>query len=982
MATTARHPADAEANSQALPAEGTPASKQLATLKDAFLHPPFNARPMTRWWWFGGAATPQEITRELTLMRDAGLRGVELQPVYPVAVDDPQRGIRNTRYFSPEWFDLLRHTVKETRRLGLQFDFTLGSGWPYGGPFIPADLAARKLQVITQDVVGPGDFRWNFGTEFPDEMRFLKTLAVPVLLSEQLDLTHSKVIDPNLMARWAVPSGHWRIMVFVDSPTLMQVKRPTVGMEGYVLDHFRRDALELFLDAVGNRTLDELKAVGLPPFHSIFCDSLEVEGADWTESLLKEFRQRRGYDLTHYLPALWQDAGSTTPHVRYDYHLTLSELILDNFFRPLAEWSEQHGMTARVQAHGAMGDVMQGYGLAHIPEGEHYGRGDRYRVDIAHRRLASSAGHIYQKPVISAETYTWLHAPLFTVTLEMMKAATDAQFLDGINQIVNQGYPYSPPQAGKPGWTFYASTVINHNNLWWRHYPQLAQYIQRCAGMLLQGISLNPVTVYLPLADVYAQFGAGGLHIDEVMESHLGIGLVLGLRRAGYDFDFINDDALQRIAKVEDGRLVAGTGVYTAMIVPEGRYMPVDSLSRLAQFVRSGGVVIFVKQAPDTAPGLSDQEAQTRRVRAALNDLWGTAPQREGEFVSSGKGKVYIASDIADAIAKLGEVLPPDFAITQAGDNTDTARKLAMENVGFVHRGLENLDLYFVSNVSDHIQDLRVQFTVGKKAPERWNPETGSIETTLVYQFADLPRSKGGATEVQFRLNPFESCFIVFPALAAEPLVTRTNWPGPLEIQKAGEQILVTGLVPEDGKFFVTDASGKTHRFSIDNLPESVPITGPWQLAFEDGVTLTLSDLKSWTELGERKGYSGWATYETDFEMKTPGDEIKWMLDLGAVRETAEVTLNGVPLGIAWKGLRRVNCQQALKAGGNHLKVEVANLWINEVESLPKPDFKAVAETYGIRWGTGEESMHPQASPSGLLGPVRLVPHKRWTERF
>jgi hypothetical protein len=92
---------------------------------------------MTRWWWFGGAVTPDEITRELTLMKEAGLRGVELQPVYPVEVDDPQRGVRNIRYFSQDWFDCLRHTAKEATRLGLQFDFTLGSGWPYGGPFIP-----------------------------------------------------------------------------------------------------------------------------------------------------------------------------------------------------------------------------------------------------------------------------------------------------------------------------------------------------------------------------------------------------------------------------------------------------------------------------------------------------------------------------------------------------------------------------------------------------------------------------------------------------------------------------------------------------------------------------------------------------------------------------------------------------------------------------------------------------------------------------
>ena len=132
----------------------------------------------------------------------------------------------------------------------------------------------------------------------------------------------------------------------------------------------------------------------------------------------------------------------------------------------------------------------------------------------------------------------------------------------------------------------------------------------------------------------------------------------------------------------------------------------------------------------------------------------------------------------------------------------------------------------------------------------------------------------------------------------------------------------------------------------------------------------------------ERRSYSGWASYETDFEIKGLGNDIEWVIDLGAIHETAEATLNGIQFGIAWKGLRRVSCRNVLKPGPNHLKVEVANLWINKVESLPKRDLKPLAETYGIRWGRSEENLHPPIPPSGLLGPVMLVPLKRWTERF
>jgi hypothetical protein len=130
--------------------------------------------------------------------------------------------------------------------------------------------------------------------------------------------------------------------------------------------------------------------------------------------------------------------------------------------------------------------------------------------------------------------------------------------------------------------------------------------------------------------------------------------------------------------------------------------------------------------------------------------------------------------------------------------------------------------------------------------------------------------------------------------------------------------------------------------------------------------------------LPEGKDYSGCAVYETDFELATRGEQMEWVLDLGEVNETAEAVLNGTNLGAAWKGSRILPCGNALKLGTNHLRVEVGNLWLHRVQSLPKPDRKAVAETLGIRWGTYGEVKPDRIPPSGLLGPVQLLPSKRW----
>jgi hypothetical protein len=970
-------------------AASTEASTGLRPLRRAFTDPPDRARPMTRWWWFGGAVTTEEITRQLTFMKEAGLGGAEIQPVYPVEVDDPERGIRNIRYYSEEWFDVLRHAVREARRLGLQLDLTLGSGWPYGGPFIPTSLAARRLRVLSQDVAGPRDFAWDLTPQLTGDDRIVAVVQVALHPDAELDLGRSRVLSDQprsevahglrrgSFVRTHVAEGTWRVMVFLDSPTGQQVKRPTLGMEGNVLDHHSREAMALFLRAAGDRVIDAVRSEADPPFHSVFCDSLEVYGADWTEDFLAEFESRRGYDLGPYLPALWHEAGDLTPHVRHDTRLTLSELNLERFFVPLVEWAEGRGMKARVQAHGAPGDVMRAYGLAHVPEGENIFLGDRYQVNLRHRRLASSAAHVYGKPLASSETYTWLRTPLFTTTLEMMKPATDAVLLDGLNHIVNHGYSYSPPQAGEPGWSFYASTEANHTNTWWRHYPHLARYVQRACALLQRGVSVNPVAVYLPLADLFARFGVGGLHVDVEAEGFIDPGLLAGLRRAGYDFDLLHDHALADLATVEAGALRAGTAQYRVVVVPGARFMPPESAGRLAELVRAGGHVIFLERLPAGAAGLQDRGARTARVREVLDDLWGRPPA-PGEVARAGAGTAVLVKDAAAALGRIAAVLPPDFQIVEPAEGM--RRDAAVENVGFVHRREGEGDWYFVANVSSHTQDLRVAFAVGHRSPELFELETGAMVSPLVYDYVTLGSQR--STEVELCLEPFESCVVAFGAASDPPLLTRTDWPGRLRLATAGDAVTAAGLAPANGEHAFRLPSGRVHRFAVEDVPPARAVPGPWTLALGDRTRIRLDELRSWTELPGGQAFSGWATYETAFDGPAAPDDVEWVLDLGVVHETAEVSLNGQGLGAAWKGLRRVPCGAALRPGRNHLRVEVANLWIHDRVARPTPDRRELEETYGIRWGRYGEVPPETVPPAGLLGPVRLLPFRRVVARI
>jgi hypothetical protein len=594
-------------------------------------------------------------------------------------------------------------------------------------------------------------------------------------------------------------------------------------------------------------------------------------------------------------------------------------------------------------------------------------------VNLRHRRLASSAAHLYGKPLASSETYTWLRTPLFVTTLEQMKPATDAVLLDGLNHIVNHGYSYSPPEAGEPGWSFYASTEANHTNTWWRHYPHLARYVQRSCALLQHGEAVNPVALYLPLADLYAQFGAGGLHIDVEAEGLLEAALLNGVRRAGYDFDLVHDHALASLARVEAGELRAGTARYAVAIVPNARFMPPESAERLAALARAGGHVIFVSRVPEGAAGLEDREARSARVRRVVQELFAGAPRMDA-VARVGSGTVALVPSTVAALQRLGSVLPADFRIVEP-DTEAPARAAAVENVGFVHRRAGAVDYYFVANVSAHVQPLRVAFAVGHRTPQRWDPETGELRAPLVHEHVTSAGRR--STEVELHLEPFESCFVVFETASGRPLVTSARWPGGVRITARGSKVELGGVVPANGDYRVRLASGRERVVRVADLPPAVEVAGPWTLRLGGAPPLSLPRLVSWDTLEQGRGYSGWARYEADVEVGAWPADVEWALDLGAVHETAQVSLNGQDLGAAWKGLRRVRCGSALVRGRNRIEVEVANLWIHHMAARPTPDWRDVEETYGIRWGRYGEVKPETLPPAGLLGPVRLVPLRR-----
>lgn len=229
-----------------LVASGLP-SAGVEELQRAFQKPPDDARIMMRWWWFGPAVTKAELEREMRLMKEGGIGGFEVQPVYPVALDDAKTGIRNLPYLSNEFIEALRFTSEKSRELGLRMDLTLGSGWPYGGPTVPVSEAAGRLRCDRVRLDGK-----SRRVPLPDLAAGEKLLAVflgGAKTEEIKDIHDGAVWLPGDF------QGAGEVQFFIASRTGMMVKRAAVGAEGFVLDHYDRAAVENYLKSVGDRLM-------------------------------------------------------------------------------------------------------------------------------------------------------------------------------------------------------------------------------------------------------------------------------------------------------------------------------------------------------------------------------------------------------------------------------------------------------------------------------------------------------------------------------------------------------------------------------------------------------------------------------------------------------------------------------------------------------------------------------------------------------
>lgn len=913
------------------------------------------------WWWFGPAQTRQEVNRELHVMHDAGISYVLVFPLYPLSLDEPRTGIRNMKYLSPDFLNILGYAASQAKALGITMDVLIGSGWPYGGPSVTADHAALKVRAQFSPAGAEGYA--VVPKSLPNESLEALLLVRGNTLSVDLDSVRNVLAEANTGRVKAAP-GETLVAVF-RGPTGMRVKRPSLGAEGLVLDHLSCDAVRKYLTDVG----DKLIAAGRKRIRAVHSDSLEVFGQTWTTRFLEEFRRRRGYDLTLYLPALFADAGPLTPDIRHDYWRTVTEVFLDHYAKTLQDWAHQHGIGVQSESYGTPGVDLTGYQYVDYPMGE-----ESSWKSLSASRWASSAAHQYGKRVISAETWTWLRWPRYTSSLQDLKVSADMFLVSGINKFVAHGYAYSPPAAGVPGWGYYASVMLNENNPFWPHFHELSNYLRRASYAMSLGKPKVDVGIYMPEDDVMSEHSAHehlGLRL-EVMKRLLD-GNALGAPRSlqsdykseapvirallssGFSFDAFDRSILQPGLNVSAGQLAVGDVAYRIAILPNLVGITLPVLEKLAEFCRNGGTLIATKRLPKTTFGLQDRERNSARIGALIGDLFGVGPVGKTRRHRYGNG---IAIFVHDEDAELQRVLL-SLAPEVRFDNPDP-------ELAFLHRGDKTRDVYFLANLSNYGRTVRATFRDGRGAPEFWNPLTGKTIVAPMFTRVD------DGTEVPLYLEPYGSMVVAFDGRTERSPLVSTNLP----LSSLGQDVdgALVARVMESGDYRVESAVGTKH-FHVRVAAAPISLNGPWTLRTPNNGSVLLKDLGSWTQIPALKYFSGTIEYRTEIELPPlPADGGYW-LDLGEVREIAVTSVNGHREKVRWKAPYRLDISRDVIPGRNEIRVAVTNLMINHVLGTPDPDYSSLEP---LRFPPPmEKEMIQEPLPSGLLGRARIIPFVR-----
>ena len=944
----------------------------LAKLRQGFATPPAEARLRCYWWWLNGHTDKVTITHDLEEMKAKGFGGALLVDANGSDQNGNQNIPAGPAFASPAWIELYTHALREADRLGLEITLNITSGWNLGGPDVTPDQASKVLTWTRTEITGgtPVEVRLSAPSSKNDFYRQIAVLAYPLhrgsALAQQsgpalrfrsaaaetgfsmpdssamlspgtqseantnlaaADTSFEEVRDVSSYVHdgtltWDPLPGEWEILRIGYTDSDARVSTASGEWQGLAIDYMSRDAFKTYW----NHTVEPLLSAA-KPFHSLkylATDSWELGGANWTETFAAEFKKRRGYDSTPWLPVVaGRIVGDRDRSTRFliDLRRTVADLIVSNHYDVFAERAAEHGLGIQAESggpHGAPIDALETFRRSAVPQTEFWSQNPHRSKDEERyfTKEAASAANIYGQRFVAQEGETSI-GPQWSESLAAdLKPSFDMAITEGMNRLVWHEFTSSPVSTGLPGQEYFAGTHLNPKVTWWNAGEAFFTYLNRVQFMMQQG---------KPVDDILYFYGDNVPNFVRLKADDPPHAL------PGYDYDVADEDALLHTINMNGPLLTGPSGVtWRALALPKSGRLSLPVLEQIERYVQGGGTV--VGNAPVSPTGMADAAAQTR-FKNIVQAMWGSSCDA-GSLHRYGSGQVYCGESSHAALEAMH--IPPDvqLAADEQVDKPEDEHELqnvtSNAKLDYAHRHAGATDIYFLRNGSNVVSHCDVLFRAHGSTVELWDAVTGEVH--LLSNAVAMP---DGRTRVSIELAPFGSAFVLFSPDAPTAASIQT---------RATDQTLP--LVPD----------------------------GAWTVTFQEGrgaptQPVQVKDLTSWTDWLDAgvRYFSGTATYHAQVVAPyfTKKDQV--FLRFSDVREVARVRINGHDVGTVWAQPLTLRVDPWLRTGENTLEIEVTNLWPNRIIGDLQPGTTQHFTETNIKSYRANSPL----LPSGLIGPLQ-----------
>jgi hypothetical protein len=967
----------------------------------SFRNPGRALQPHFIWYWPRNAVDNAELRLEGQEMAQAGAGGFQVLPEGGAALPSAGQPADAFDYGTPGWAEHIRTAMEAAQENGMTADLNTSDSWPWISPVTSENLdySTQQLGFGAQDLTGPSEFVGAppSAVGFPPEAKLVAVTAARRDPAGQDSLGRS-LLDPSSVrdltstldaegkVHWQVPPGEWVLFGFWQSSThsagfgCQQAPEQCVN-KGLALNHLSRAANDAATDWLDNHLFSRLGNLPERAGRLMHEDSLEGFGARllWTGEFLREFRTRRGYDLTRYLPALavrpgggpgggglgrvaYDFGGGVGERIRHDYAQTLTELWVSNHIVPTDRWAHTHGMEFSGRAIGfdrTALDPIAADRAYDIPEIDHI---TDPAIDWVSN--ASSGAHLSGAPTTNSELGDLINRDQM-LTFRDLKRLADRQFSGGANELELHLFPYQHAVgASWPSWSIFSAETIpfgisegwSPNMPQWKDFPEMNGYFARAQAVLQAGRPVNDVAVYRDMQ---------GSNDNGPPEDNLGDTLEplinSSLTNAGFTFDIANPAAVTDPgSQVRNGQLVMEHPHYRALVIDldgSARRGVVDSshgisaavARRLVTFAKAGLPIVFVGRYPDRGVSYADANAEDK----AVNDAVASLKQMPN---------VRLASDPMDVAATLKELgVRADLALT--GVSAEPVQcGLGAPCVYNVHRHTPSGDFWYLWNSGNSTVHFTGSFLAGSRAPSFWDLWNGDRSPIGLYD------ARAGRVSVPIELAPGEDTVIAFK----DPIKRHVVATDAEAVATRGSQLYLRST--KAGGSTATLSDGGQREVQFKNLPAPVE-PSQWHLHVDGAVPsgtethdLELTQLEDWRDIPELESTSGTGTYTTNLTLGSgwSGPGRGAFLELGRIEGgSVSVFVNGHRVSDAVVPPPRLDVGRLLRPGSNRIEVVLKTTLKNRLYSLSsQPGYHRFAERDEL------------TMPYGLLGPVRLVDYE------